>query len=508
MIQRDGKNKSLWQHSAEQFVPMHKASSSKLYDVVIVGGGITGITTALQLQQSGKECLVLEAHSLCFGTTGGTTAHLNTLLDTPYTTISKNFGEENAQLVAKAARSAINLVKDNISAYAIDCGFKETPAYLFSQDMDQTKELQEILEASSKAGLQVSYTNHLPIAVPFNKIMKVEKQARFSPVQYVLALARAFEHAGGSIVQQCRVMDTKGDDTITVETSKGSYQARVVIFATHIPIGVNLLHFRCQPYRSYAMAVRLENDKYPEGLIYDMYDPYHYFRTQEVNGQQYLIAGGEDHRTGTEENTEQCFRKLEAYIRQYFNVEEISYQWSSQYYEPADGLPYIGHLPGHPNNMLVASGFGGNGMTYSHVAAQLLTDIVLGNGTPYLQLFNPNRIKPVAGFANFIKNNAVVTKELLSKLLPAEKLKELSGLANNEGHVVKHDNHKVALYKDEEGNVHALNPNCTHIDCQVCWNGTEQSWDCPCHGARFNYDGEVLNGPAIEQLEKININQD
>jgi glycine/D-amino acid oxidase-like deaminating enzyme/nitrite reductase/ring-hydroxylating ferredoxin subunit len=503
MINRDGNNESLWQHSTNDFPTRNKAISNQLYDVAIIGAGITGITTAVQLQQAGKECIVLEANSICFGTTGGTTAHLNTLLDTPYTTIAKNFGSDSAKLVAAAARKAIDLVKDNIAAFDIDCGFKETPAFLFSQVQEQTKELQEILEASAQAGLQVSYTNHLPISIPFEKVMKVERQARFNPVQYVMALAEAFEKMGGTIVQQCRVMDTTGDDILSIETSKGKFQAKVIVFATHIPIGVNLLHFRCQPYRSYAMAVQLEDGNYPEGLVYDMYDPYHYYRTQEVGGQPYLIVGGEDHRTGTEENTNMHFRKLEAHIREYFAVKEISYKWSSQYYEPADGLPYIGHLPGHPNNMLVASGYGGNGMVYSQVAAQLLTDMVLGNETAYQKLFDPNRIKPVAGFVNFIKNNVEVTKELLRKIIPAEKLKELSGLALEEGHVVNYEHHKVALYKDAQGNVHAVNPACTHINCNVAWNSSEQSWDCPCHGARFNCDGEVLNGPATENLEKI-----
>ena len=232
--------------------------------------------------------------------------------------------------------------------------------------------------------------------VEFNKAVIFKKQAQFHPAKYLYALAKAFEDAGGTLVQGCRITGVKKEnEVLEIESDRGAINARPLIYATHIPPGVNLLHFRCAPYRSYAMAVKLKGNNYPDGLAYDMYDPYHYYRTQEIDGEKYLIAGGEDHKTAHEENTEACFPKLESYLRKYFDIEEVSFKWSSQYFQPTDGLPYIGHLPGNPSNVFVATGYGGNGMTYSHVAAKVLTDLIVSGKSEYEKLYNPNRIKPV-----------------------------------------------------------------------------------------------------------------
>jgi glycine/D-amino acid oxidase-like deaminating enzyme/nitrite reductase/ring-hydroxylating ferredoxin subunit len=508
MTNRDGACTSLWQDSVTVYNP-DPEPAEKRYDVAIIGGGITGISTALLLQQAGKRCMVLEAQTICFGTTSGTTAHLNTLLDTPYTTLISNFGEENARMVARSAEEAILLVEKNIEGYGIDCGFERKPAYLFSQTKEQSDELEKIFDACLKMGLDTVYNDQIPVPVPFDYAIQVENQAQFNPLQYVYALARAFEEAGGVIVQHCAMENAEGDDPVRIETTRGTYEAGVMIFATHIPIGVNLLHLRCAPYRSYAMAVKLVGDSsYPDALAYDMQDPYHYYRSQVVHGERYLIAGGKDHKTAHEENTASCFRKLEATVRQYFPIKEIAYKWSSQYYEPADGLPYIGHLPGHPGNWLVATGFGGNGMIYSNIAAIVLKNMIMGEHDPRIALFDPNRIKPVAGFVNFIKENADVARELISKLLPTASLEELAGIAHGEARIVRYEGEKIALYKDEDGGLHAVDPACTHLKCNVSWNNAERSWDCPCHGARFTCDGKVLNGPANRNLHQVSLAPD
>jgi glycine/D-amino acid oxidase-like deaminating enzyme/nitrite reductase/ring-hydroxylating ferredoxin subunit len=504
-MERDGMCTSLWQYNMPEYQPSHTTISASLYDIIVVGGGITGVSTALECQKAGKKCLLLEAHSLGFGTTGGTTAHLNTLLDTPYNVIEKKFGKENAHLVAGITREAINQVKQNLHDYNIECGFEEQPGYLFSQDEKQTKELENIAEASKNAGLELSFVSEIPVSIPFEKAMRVERQARFHPTEYLFALAHAFENAGGVIVQNCRVTDTKDGDIVDVETSLGKVQSKHLIYATHIPPGINVLHLRCAPYRSYAMAVRLKNDDYPDGLVYDMYQPYHYIRTQEVNGEKYLVVGGEDHKTGHEKNTESCFMHLESYVRKFFDVDFVTFKWSSQYYEPDDGLPYIGHLPFGSGNIYVATGFSGNGITYGIVSAIVLRDLILKGKNEYSELFNPNRLKPIAGFAKFVKENLDVAKELLEKILPSEKLEELAGLANGEGKVVKYEGKNLALFKDDSGKLHAINPTCTHLKCTVTWNLAEQTWDCPCHGARYDWDGKVLTGPASKDLEKVEL---
>lgn len=505
MLQRDGACTSLWQMNMPDYQPNNNGNTNELYDVAIVGGGMTGVLTALLLQRSGRKCILFESHNLCFGTTGGTTAHLNTLLDTPYTTIIKNFGKESARLIADAAASAIALVKKNIEFYNIDCAFENASAFLFSQDNEQSDELDGIYDACKEVGLDISYANALPVNIPFQKAIEVRGQGKFHPVKYVFALAKAFEEAGGIIMQHCRVNGVENNEEILVETDSGHFKASNLIYATHIPPGVNLLHLRCAPWRSYAMAFSLKAKKYPKDLVYDMYDPYHYIRSQKVDGKTYMIVGGEDHKTAHKENTESCFRSLESYILKHFDVDEFVEKWSSQYFEPADGLPYIGHLPQHTGKIFVASGYGGNGMTYSHIAAQVLHDMITEKDNALIDVLNPNRIKPVAGFTSFIKQNADVLKKFIGKFFSHEKLEEFADLAPGEGRVVRYEGETIALYKDENGQLHAVNPVCTHLKCSVEWNMAEESWDCPCHGARYDKEGKVLTGPADIDLEKIMI---
>jgi hypothetical protein len=506
MTPRDGNCISLWQDKVAEFTPS-LVSSDKRYDVAIVGGGITGITTGLLLQRRGKSCVVFDSYNLCFGTTGGTTAHLNTILDTPYPKMIKDFGKEKSVLVARAVRESLDLVRDHVAKYKIDCGFQEAPGYVFSQNEEETRELERIYDACLQLGVDVQFIDSLPVGISFDKILMAKGQAKFNPVAYVYGLARAFEQAGGVIRQNCRVNNVTGNGDLFLETAQGTFQSGALIYATHIPPGVNILHLRCIPYRSYAMSVRLRSADYPEGLIYDMKDPYHYYRTQNVDGLNYLIAGGNDHKTAYEKNTENCLIELEEHIRENFDVEQVIHRWSSQFYESVDGLPYIGHLPGHPDNVLVATGYGGNGMTYSHVAARVLTDTIMQVQCPYEEVFRPARIKPVAGFSEFVSHNADVVRQFASKLLGPDELEELDSLSPGEGKVVRFNDEKIALCKDRKGALHAIHSVCKHLGCTVAWNNAEQSWDCPCHGARYSVDGKVLNGPADKDLEMISLSE-
>ncbi|HEV7781156.1 MAG TPA: FAD-dependent oxidoreductase [Chitinophagaceae bacterium] len=508
-MKRDGACTSLWQanmpdYKAEKATP----AANQYFDVVIVGAGITGITTGLLLQKAGRSVMIAEAQNIGFGTTGGTTAHLNSFMETPFTTLIKNFGEENAVLVAKAARQALELIKKHVDEYSIDCGYKEVQGYIYAQNEEQIEELNELSEGFQKVGINVSASNTIPVKIPFQKAIGIPGQAQFHPTRYIYALAKEFEKLGGVLTINCRVTGVEENEVLEVSTSQGNFKAKNLIYATHIPPGVNLLHFRCAPYRSYVIAVKLKNEEdYPEGLAYDMDDPYRYFRTQEIDGQKYLIAGGEDHKTAHEENTEGCFTRLETYVRKFYEIDSIAFRWSSQYYDPVDGLAYIGHLPGHQQNMFVATGYGGIGMTNSHIAAVLLTDLIVSGKNEFSHLFDPNRLKPVAGFSKFVKEAADVVGHLIGGIFSREKLESLVELAPGEAKVVVYEGHKLALYKDDEGHLHALHSACTHIKCTVSWNGAEKSWDCPCHGARFSCEGTMLNGPARKDLAPIKLEE-
>jgi glycine/D-amino acid oxidase-like deaminating enzyme/nitrite reductase/ring-hydroxylating ferredoxin subunit len=507
MIQRDGSNASLWQN-VESYEPQETTPKSK-YDVVIVGGGITGISTALLLQKKGKKCIIIESHTLGFGTTSGTTAHLNTLLDTPYSQIIKNFNIDTARIVKNAAQDAINFIRTNIENYNIDCEFEDAAAFLFARDGKQHQELNDIFEAGKQVDLSCKLTDELPLDIPCLKVLKVEGQAKFHPVKYIFGLAKEFESAGGTILQNTKVLEVTNDQNniLKVTTDGQHFRCDDVIYATHIPPGVNLLHLRCIPWRSYAIAVQLRDMTYPPDLYYDMFDPYHYYRTQYINKEPYFIIGGEDHKTAQEKNTGKNFLELLSHAKSYFNVFNVSHQWSSQYYDSADGLPYIGNLPGAGDHVYVATGFGGNGLIYSSISAMILSKTIAGEISPYENVFHASRLKPIAGFQEFVSHNASVAGEFINKLVPLDKLGQLAELVPGEGRVVEYEGNKIALSKDAHGSVHAVSPVCTHLKCTVSWNITEQSWDCPCHGARYSADGKILNGPATRDLMMISLTE-
>jgi glycine/D-amino acid oxidase-like deaminating enzyme/nitrite reductase/ring-hydroxylating ferredoxin subunit len=501
-MKRDGQCISLWQNMPEH-ISKHMPLAA---DVVIVGGGITGISTALRLQREGKKCVVLEAQNIGFGTTGGSTSHLNTLLDTAYYTIKNKFGSKNAELVYALAHKSLNQIEKNIIGYDIDCGFERKDAYVFAHDEKQRKELDKIVASSSEVGLKMDFSKSIPIPSPFEKAAKAPDQGQMHITKYLYGIAEAFERMGGRIIQNCRVTDCVEEQGETIVlTSKGNIKTEHVIYATHTPPGVNVLHFEIAPYRSYVLAVTLADNNYPDALVYDLDAPYHYYRTQEVDGKKYLIFGGEDHKTGHEENTEYCFTKLESYLRKQYDVEEVAFKWSSQYFESADGLPYIGHLPGNPKNIWVATGFGGNGIIYGTATSCILTDLICKGSSPYEELFSPARFKPVAGFANIVKESADVVAMFIDKKFAVEEIEGAVALAHNDARLVKYESYTLGLYKDEKGKLFAVNPSCPHIKCSVGWNGAEKSWDCPCHGSRFSFTGELMTAPARKDLETIEL---
>ncbi|WP_442591390.1 FAD-dependent oxidoreductase [Pedobacter sp. AW31-3R] len=506
-IPRDGSTLSPWQLEEQVSLTDRAVQSPDTFDTIIVGAGITAITTALTLQRAGHTCVVLEAANIGFGTTGGTSAHLNTFFDATYPEIESDFGEAAAKLVADSGKEAFSSIKGFIDEYGIDCDFEYKKGYLFSETDKETKQLKEILDSSVKAGIAVEESSKNDVPVPFELAICFDQQGQFHPLKYVNALAREFIGLGGVILQNTFVKESRvNDGTIEVTAGNKTFKATNLVYATHIPPGITAFSFRCAPYRSYVLGVRLKDNQYPEGLSYDMQEPYHYFRTHEIDGQKYLIVGGEDHKTGHDE-PEKAFANLESYVNQYYQVESVVYRWSSQYYIPADGLPYIGRLGASGGNIYMATGFNGNGMMFGTLSAQIISDQIQGTENRYSELYSPSRLKPVAGFTEFVKENADVAWHFIADRFGTEELDAVSGLKRGEGKVAELEGHKLALYKDDHGKVTALRPECTHAGCIVNYNTAEKSWDCPCHGGRFDLYGKVISGPPRKDLEQITLSK-
>ncbi|GAA4468188.1 FAD-dependent oxidoreductase [Nemorincola caseinilytica] len=500
-MDRDGASKSIWQHAVGNYIPANDRDEHTVYDVLVIGGGITGLTTALLLQESGQKCLLVEGHNIGFGTTGGTTAHLNTVLDTPYIDIARHFGHDAACLVAKGAREAIDLIEQFTNKYGIENDLAYKTGYLFATTGEEADMLQEMMEASDRAGVPMQRSDILPVPIPYVKAASVARQAQMHALKHLLGLARVFEMKGGVIVQQCMVHKLHDDDIITAETSQGVIRARYAVYATHLPPGVNVFSFRCAPYRSYAIAFTLKSGEYPDAMVYDLKEPYHYYRSQVVDGVKYVIAGGLDHKTGHNEDTAHVQRELELYMRQYFDIDTVAYRWSSQYYNSVDGLPYIGLMPGH-SKVYAATGFGGNGMIYGTLSGKILCDLITKGTSSYEKLFDPGRIK-LAGLGTFLKENADVIHQFVAGRFSAEEIEELSGIAPGEAKMGEWEGQKLAIYKSDEGKLHILSAICPHVGCTVKWNSAECTWDCPCHGARYSPDGHLLTGPAQKGLTPV-----
>jgi len=506
MNNRDGKNISLWQTEphALTFVPLNYEQT---FDVIIIGAGITGATMALNLQREGKMCLLVEGQNLAFGTTGGTTAHLNTFLDTTYPEIDNDFGEEVSKLIATSAKQTIEQIKKNIEDIGIDADFEYKDGFLFAQTDKESTELKDILKSALQAGVAVEISDQNGVDIPFNDAVRFSNQAQFHPVKYVQGIIDAFIGSGGQYMESTFVTEINYTNGIhEVKSKAAKFSASHVIWATHIPPGINLLSLRNAPYRSYVLAVKLASGNYPDCLSYDMKEPYHYFRSHTIDGEQLLIIGGEDHKTGHDDPLA-AFRTLEKYAREHFDIASVSHRWSSQYYVPVDGLPYIGQLPGGHANTYVATGFNGNGMIFGSMAGQIITDLICERENSLSAIFNPSRLKPIAGFTEFVKENADVTYRFIADRLQNEIIESTKEIPFNEGKVVTLNGNKLAIYKNPAGKLTALKPVCTHAGCIVNWNSAEKSWDCPCHGGRFDANGAVLTGPPKTELEKIDLDQ-
>lgn len=497
---RDGAQESPWQAGLAPIISVPAGPKEQTCDVLIVGAGITGLTAALLLQQAGKHVVIADAHVLGFGTTGGTSAHINTFADTTYAEAEGAFGEQGARLFAEAIAEGFTLIREQAAALKIDCDLESKPGYLYAESEQEVKQLDEIYEGAVKVGVAVRYINEVPTPVPFQKALRWDGQAQFHPLKYLQGLQKAFIAAGGRIREKTLITGVETEDGLhTVSFAAGNIRANAVIYATHMPPNINLFNFECAPYRSYVMAVKLKSGKYPDALIYDCQEPYHYVRTHVLDGEALLLAGGLDHKTG-HEDPEKAFADLEKYVRKYYNVSSVKYRWSSQYYVPVDGLPYIGQMPLAADGIYCATGYNGNGMMLGSIAGKILSDLVSGNASKYEKLFSPSRIKPLDSFSEFVKENADVAYHFVADRVKIHETDSLKRLQPGTGKVVEVEGQKIAAYRDEKGIIHALSPVCTHAACIVNWNASEKSWDCPCHGARYDINGEVLNGPATRPL--------
>ena len=497
---------SIWMATANTPSPSRLKESIRT-DVCIIGAGIAGLTTAYLLGLEGRSVVVLDDGVIGGGMTGRTTAHLTNAFDDRYVEIEKLHGAEASRLTAESHTAAINKIHEICSQEKIDCEFQWVDGFLFGATRDDIKLLDDELAASHRAGLVgVEKVARAPLAsFDTGVALRFPRQGQFHPLKYMDGLARAVLRDGGRIFGETHATKIEGGDGAQIETSHGPIvTSEVVVVATNTPVNDRVaIHTKQAPYVTYVIGVIVPKGSVTRALYWDTGDPYHYVRLQSDNDNSHdvLIVGGEDHKTGQANDGDERYARLEQWTRERFSkVGEVEFRWSGQVMEPVDGIAFIGPNPLDEDNVFIATGDSGQGMTHGTIAGILLTDLIQGRENEWADLYSPSRIR-VKSLPEYASENINVAAQY-ADFLTAGDIKSESELKPGEGAIMREGVSKVAVHRDESGQLHKLTAICPHLGCVVAWNSTEQTWDCPCHGSRFSAEGRVYQGPANSDLAK------
>ncbi|TVY09256.1 FAD-dependent oxidoreductase [Paenibacillus cremeus] len=494
---------SYWRASSS-FPEFPKLTGSIEADVAIVGAGISGITTAYLLSKQGLSVVLIEAGRILSGTSGHTTAKVTAQHDLIYDELISNFGVEQAALYYEANWEALSFIKQTVQEQQIACDFTEEDAYVYTSSDEYIAKLAAEFKAYQNLHIPGAFVKQTPLPFPTKAAIIMKNQARFNPIPYLLHLLEQAAAHGVQIFENTTAISVEKGDRTAVVTSEGhTITCKHVVSCSHFPFidGLSFYFARMHSERSYVLGVKTAQD-YPGGMYLSAEDPKRSIRATTYNGTKMVLIGGENHKTGQGICTIQHYEALKQFAREHFGLERICYRWSAQDLITADKLPFIGQTTADSPQILVATGYKKWGMTTGTAAALLLERLVLGKESRYRELFSPVRFHLDPSLKTMIVQNADVAKHLV-----AGKLELLhhtpEELANDEGAVVKVNGSRAGAYRDPQGTLHIVDTTCTHMGCEVEWNHGERTWDCPCHGSRFSYKGEVLEGPAKRPLKVL-----
>jgi len=470
--------------------------------VAVIGGGITGLTTALLLARAGSSVCVIEQDTVASGTSGHTTAKVTSQHHLTYATLRRTHGSSGAATYAAAMEAAKEKVA-SLAADGIDCDLRRRPAYVFATRPAERTLLERELRAAVEAGLPATLDDDVPLPFPTNGGLRFDNQLELHPRKYLVGLADRFRSAGGEIFDDTRAVGvSETREGCEVHTSTGQVLAREVVVATLLPFLDRGLYFaRAFPTRSYVVTARVRG-ALPDAMLISAAPPTRSIRSAPYDGGELLVVGGEGHHVGSAKARPERYEALADYTRTHWEVASFEHRWSAQDYVPDDGVPFIGRLNLLSRRIHVATGFKKWGMSAGTLAGMLISEDILGRRNEWAWLFSSTRIKPVAESRRFVTENSRVGIRMVADRVLAPGVRDIDALEAGEGGIVSCRGRKVAGYRDDDGRLQAVSARCTHLGCQVAWNAAERTWDCPCHGSRFRPDGSVIEGPATRPLPR------
>lgn len=506
MATRPGAARSVWMDLPLPRRP--KLAADATADACIVGAGIAGLSVAYTLVRAGRSVVVLDDGPVGGGMTARTTAHLANALDDRYVEIERMHGESGARIAAESHTAAIDRIEATAAAEGIDCELERLDGYLFAASEGDVELLDRELASAQRAGVAgVERVSAAPLANLRRPALRFPRQAQFHPLKYLTGLTAAIERAGGKLYGDTHVSVLEEDGaTIRVRTADGkAVTAAAAVVATNAPINDRVaIHTKQAPYTTYVIAARVPEGAVERALYWDTADPYHYVRLVRAaaDGGERLIVGGEDHKAAQADDGAERFVRLEGWMREHFPAAgAVELHWFGQVLEPVDGIAFIGRNPGM-DNVYVASGDSGMGMTHGTIAGSLIPDLILGHKSPWAELYDPAR-KMHRSAGDYAKENLNVAAQYLKGYVGGGDVGSADEIAAGAGAVLRRNLGKVAVYRDDTGALHEYSAVCPHLGCIVRWNAVELTWDCPCHGSKFDCYGHVVVGPANVDLESL-----
>lgn len=472
-------------------------------DVLIIGGGIAGMTCAYCLAQKGLKPVLIEAGTLADGTTGNTTGKVTVQHGVIYSNINQTYGPDAAKTYAVSQRAALDFVRTAVERESIDCQLTQNTAHLYAVNEGEWGTLQSEYETARSIGIEADLFNHVDFPPGNQGLLAYPDQYVFHPVRYVNGLAKAAAEKGAAIYCDTKAVKLEDGDVKTVSLENDLViQANHVVMATQYPFydGPNLFYTRLYPKRAYGIAVRAKRD-WPDGSYINIGTPTRSIRTHVENGERILIVAGDTHDTGRgTEDMALHYEHLIQFADEVAGVKEVISKWSAQDYDTPDEIPYIGRISDH-STVYVATGFKKWGLSTGTLSGMMIADLIASGNCRFESLYSRTRADITSSFGKAFSGVVTPILELIKSKL--EGTQELEGLKPGEGRVIRFGGEKAGIYMQEDGSVTILDITCTHMGTELNFNSAEKTWDCPAHGGRFNTDGTLLEGPPKDSLHVL-----